>query len=176
MLSCRVGDDLELRSLDETEAEVLFSLVDSNRQHLGEWLPWVDTNNTVTDSLEFIRSSAGRLACGVWHRGKMAGVIGFHEIDWVNRKASIGYWLAAAFQGRGIITGACRAVVEHAISTLGLNRLEILCAVENTRSRAIPERLGFIEEGVLQEALWLYDRYVDVAIYGLLASEWKKGR
>ena len=55
-----------------------------------------------------------------------------------------------------------------------MNRVEIHCAAENTRSCAIPKRLGFTQEGILRDAQWLYDRYVDMVVYGLLAREWQR--
>ncbi|HUP80906.1 MAG TPA: GNAT family protein, partial [Pirellula sp.] len=99
------------------------------------------------------------------------GMIGFHEIDLANHAASIGYWLSSTFQGRGIMTRACRAVVDHARKDLDLNRVVIRCATENRKSRAIPERLGFHLEGIQREAEWLNDRFVDLAAYSLLKSD-----
>jgi ribosomal-protein-serine acetyltransferase len=55
-----------------------------------------------------------------------------------------------------------------------LNKVEIHCAVDNKRSRAIPERLGFTQEGIIRANQWLYDHYVDDVIYGMLASEWSE--
>ena len=49
-----------------------------------------------------------------------------------------------------------------------LNKIEIRVATENVKSRALPERFGFKEEGVIRDAEWLYDRYVDHVVYGLL--------
>ena len=45
--------------------------------------------------------------------------------------------------------------------------------LDNHKSRAIPERFGFKKEGMIRQAEWLYDHYVDHIIYGLLAREWK---
>lgn len=70
------------------------------------------------------------------------------------------------------MTRACQAMITYAFHTMKLNKVEIRCATENVRSRAIPERLGFKEEGLIRQAEWLYDHYVDLVVYGLLASEW----
>ncbi|WP_252393492.1 GNAT family protein [Hydrogenibacillus sp. N12] len=115
------------------------------------------------------------LLLGILHpyRGTLVGVIGYHRIDWENKKTSLGYWLDPTVQGRGIMTRAARTMVDHAFFHLGLNRLEIRAATENTRSRRVAERLGFTLEGIIREAEWLGDRFVDHAVYGLLAREWK---
>ena len=103
--------------------------------------------------------------------GALAGVIGLEPIDSAHRTASIGYWLGAGQQGRGTMTRAVQALVEHAVSVLELNRIEIRAAVGNARSRAIPQRLGFREEGTLRQAERVGDAYLDIVVYSLLASE-----
>ena len=69
------------------------------------------------------------------------------------------------------MTLSVKALVEVGFRDYGLNRIEIACATGNARSRAIPERLKFKLEGVLREHEYLYGRYVDHAIYSMLASE-----
>ena len=71
------------------------------------------------------------------------------------------------------MTRAVATVVEHALSVWELNRIEIRAAVGNARSRAIPQRLGFREEGTLREAERVGDRYLDVVVYSMLGSEWR---
>ena len=102
------------------------------------------------------------------------GVIGFHKIDWNNKSTSIGYWLGEDYVGNGLMTKSVKAFVDYALIDLGLNRVEIRAAVENKKSRAIPERLGFTHEGTIRQSEWLYDHYVDHEVYGMLASDWKK--
>lgn len=55
---------------------------------------------------------------------------------------------------------------------LKLNRVDIRAAEENIKSRAIPERLGFVCEGQIRQAEWLYDHYVNHIVYGMMAAEW----
>jgi ribosomal-protein-serine acetyltransferase len=132
----------------------------------------------VDDTSAFIQVTRGQLAENrgfqtvIRFRGALVGAVGHHGINWGNRSTSIGYWLSRGAEGRGIMTQACRAYVGHAFDVLNLHRVEIRCAVENTKSRAIPERLGFRHEGTVRQAEWLYDHFVDHVIYGVLASEW----
>ena len=181
MLTRALVAGAELRLFDEADAEELFALVAANRAHLRRWLPWVDGNDSVAGTLEFIRASRKQLEekrgtqLAVVCAGKIVGVVGYHTVDWENRSTSIGYWLAEEYQGRGLMTEAVRALVDHAFSVWKLNLVEIRAAAENARSRAIPERLGFTQEGVLRQREWLYDRFVDHVSYSLLASEWRRG-
>jgi ribosomal-protein-serine acetyltransferase len=71
------------------------------------------------------------------------------------------------------MTKSCRALVEHAFRELRLNRVEIFCAVDNRRSRAIAERLGFTLEGTHRQAEWVHDHFKDLVAYSMLAREWK---
>ena len=71
------------------------------------------------------------------------------------------------------MTKSCLALINYAFDELKLNRVEMHCGVENKRSRKIPEKLGFIEEGVVRQAGWLHGRFVDFVIYGILANEWE---
>ena len=159
------------------DAAELYAVTDADRAHLRRWLPWVDRVRSPSDSLAFVQTTLRQLAddqgftAAIVCDGTIAGVIGHHRISWANHSTSLGWWLAAPFEGRGIMTRSCSAVVGHAFDELELNRVEIRCATGNTRSRAIPERLGFRLEGVLRDAQWLHDRFVDHAVYAMLRRD-----
>ncbi|MDF3056977.1 MAG: Ribosomal-protein-serine acetyltransferase [Rariglobus sp.] len=173
---------LRLRLLRTEDAGELFALVDRNRAWLRTWLPWLDANTTVAHSLSFIESmrldhaSGDRLACGLFFKGDLIGVAGPHVIDRANRACQMGYWLDEAHTGQGLMTSAVRALIDHAFTTMGLNRVEIRAAPGNDASQAVCERLGFIREGVIRDAEWLYDHYVDLTVNSLLLREWKVQR
>jgi ribosomal-protein-serine acetyltransferase len=179
VLSIRVDDELSLGLLEERHADELFALTERNREHLRRWLPWVDAVVVTEDTRHFLRQSLEQLArgdgfqAGIWLRGKLVGVIGYHQIKRANRYTEIGYWLDAKSQGQGVMTRACRAMVSYAFEELGLNRVEIHCATGNTRSCAVPERLGFTREGVRRQAEWIDGAPVDHALYAVLAEEWR---
>lgn len=169
-----------LKPVGLEDCDSLFALTDSNRKYLRDWLPWLDACCSAGDTLNFIEHSKKQFDAGealhtcVHYRGEIAGMIGFHRFDWNNRSTSIGYWLAQNLQGKGIITQSCRLLLAFAFVELGLNRVEIRCAAANRRSRSVPERLGFRNEGTVRDGEWLYDRFVDMVVYGMLAHEWKK--
>jgi ribosomal-protein-serine acetyltransferase len=180
MLDHKLSSNAQLRLLEERHARQLTDLTERNREHLRAWLPWVDANRTVEDRKDFIRGALKQFAentgfqAGLWYEGRLAGVVGYHGIDWPNRSTTLGYWLGEAFEGQGLMTAACRALMDHAFDELGLNRISVACATENKKSCAIPERLGFRLEGVHRQAEWrLYDHFVDHAVYATLASEWR---
>lgn len=173
----KIDDSTALRVLRREDARELFALTDANRSHLRVWLPWVDVVRAEADTRSFIeatikqREAARGPTFAVLRDGAIAGIVGFRPIDRVNRVGEIGYWLAAASQGRGIMTSCCRFLVRYAFHTLDLNRVEIAAGVHNARSRAIPERLGFKLEGVLREREDLYGTYLDHAMYSQLRRE-----
>jgi len=176
MFRWKVTDEIELQVLEQCHAEALCSLTDVNRQYLRQWLPWVDSTRSAANTSKFIASAMrqfadnnGFIAC-IWHRGVLCRVIGHHGMDWANRATSLGYWVDAVHQGKGIVTACCGAVVTHAFTELKLHRIVIRCAVQNLRSRAIPERLGFSFEGIARQSEWLYDHFEDVAVYSLLQT------
>ena len=180
MLTIPVTDRCRLVPLKLADADELFALTDANRGYLRRWLPWLDEVRRVDDTRKFIRTgsrvrlydqAAARLALTV--DGRIAGVVGHHQVDRLNRSTSLGYWIGESYQGGGFMTAACRALITHAFGSAGLNRIEIRCAAGNRRSRAIPVRLGLREEGLLRDAAWLYDHFVDLVVYATLAREWE---
>ncbi len=175
----RVSDELELRQRQLEDAEELFALIESNRAYLRAWLPWLDTSRSVDDTRKNIESnleqaeSGSGLAVSLWYRGQIVGVTGYNEIHQTDHVGHIGYWLAEAYQGKGLMTASVRSLVDHGFRELGLNRQAISAHVDNARSRTIAERLGFRLEGIAYEEAWHYDHFTDIARYGLTLGEWQ---
>ena len=67
-------------------------------------------------------------------------------------------------------------MIDHAFDKLELNRIEIRCAPENTKSRAVAKRLGFQREGLLGQHELLHGHYVDYVVYAILADDWSTAR
>jgi len=179
MFQRKVDDSIEIRQFEPRDAEIVFAVAHRNRAYLRQWLPWVDLTHSPKDVREFILRSLAQYHsnqgpnAGIWIDGEFAGSVGCHHIDWVNRACSIGYWVEEARQRQGIVTRCCRSLLDYLFDEVGLHRVVIQCGVGNTRSCAIPERLGFTREGVSREAEWVNDHWVDLIVWRMLETEWR---
>jgi ribosomal-protein-serine acetyltransferase len=180
MVTLNVDREIKLRLFQSQDSPKLYKLINENRYHLREWLPWVDsvTSPYQCDSVislwlqQFSENNA--FNAGIFYYRELVGSIGLHQIDWQNNFASIGYFLAKKAEGRGIITRSVKSILYYAFTDLGLNRIEIRCGINNKKSRAIPEKLGFVAEGRIREGENLSGRFHDLILYSMLAREWTK--
>jgi ribosomal-protein-serine acetyltransferase len=99
--------------------------------------------------------------------GAAIGPLNFDEAD-------VGYWITKAREGRGDASTATRHLVEWLFAMRDMYRITIRAALENVRSRAVAERLGFSYEGVLRGSLLLQGEHMDAALYALLHPECTK--
>lgn len=172
-----IAPDAVLRPFRPSDAVELTEAVAANREHLARWLPWAESHG-FEDSVSYLARKRAQIEAddgfegAIVLDGRIVGGAGFHGVDWINRSTSIGYWLAAEAVGRGLVSGAVRALLDHAFGVWDLHRVVIEAVVDNARSRAIPERLGFREEALLREAKLLRGRYEDAVLYSMLASDW----
>jgi ribosomal-protein-serine acetyltransferase len=174
----RLDDRRWLRPVEDADAEELYELTVANREMLSEWMPWA-AEATLETTRDFIRASVRRLAedggfnASIVEDGRIVGTIGYPALSREQRACEIGYWLAREAQGRGTMTLAVRALIDHAFGRWELHRVVIKAGTGNVRSRAVAERLAFTLEGVLRQAERFGDgRYVDLAVYSMLADEW----
>jgi ribosomal-protein-serine acetyltransferase len=178
VLRFEIDNDIIVRPFTEGDAEQIVVAVTENYDHLHKFLYWVVPEYNLESAKEFISRSQNEpeekksLGFGIFQNGTVIGSIGLVNFNWPSKRTEIGYWIAKSHEGHGIITKSCKLLINYAFEELQFNRIEIHCAAENTKSRAVPERLGFALEGVLRQSLWLHDRFYDMAIYGLLRQEW----
>jgi len=176
-----LGNGADLRILEVRHAPIFFDFTVANRAYLGEWLGWANTIITVEDAQNFIKRGMMRLAedglpwVGIWQADQMVGGMLFFPVEWRIRATEIGYWLGQEAAGRGLMTRSVRAMLGYAFDAIQLNRVGLKAEVDNTRSRAIAERLGFTFEGIQRQG-WINangDHLVDMASYAMLASDWQ---
>ena len=154
--------------------------VDQNREHLRQWMPWLDGAKTTSDQVRFIQRCSECAAAGTQYHyallldGELVGVVAFNSIEKLNHCATMGYWLANSQMGKGYMTAAVKALIDEGFQHLKLNRIQARVATGNYPSQAVCDRLGLKKEGVLRQAEWLYDHYVDLTMNSVLRTEWKE--
>ena len=177
-----VQEGLDLHLVGKADAVELFTVVDSNRDYLRQWLPWLDATNSINDETAFILNSLEEYENreGVFYtirlNGSIIGTISLNWIDWENKGAGVGYWLSEDQTGNGYVTKSCIRLMEHCFDDLNLHRFVLEAAVENIPSCEIADRIGMRLEGVTKDREWLYDHYVDAKLYAITKPEWDQKR
>lgn len=82
---------------------------------------------------------------------QVIGNASLHRLDWTVPKCEIGYWCRHAFQGRGYVSEAVRAMTAFAFDTLRMRRVDIFTDERNAASRRVCERTGYTLEGILRQ-------------------------
>ena len=112
--------------------------------------------------------SAYYFAVGDEATGRYLGSCGLCPIEREHATAGLGFWVRTSATGRGVATTAARLVAAAGFDHLGLNRIELLIAVQNTASRRVAEKLGAACEGTLRKRLVLPAGPTDMAMYALV--------
>ncbi len=173
----KVDESISIELINGNHAPGIFEMVNNNRAHLREWLPFVDRMQDLAFAENFVKGTMQRNKDGyeyafvIMHNGKMAGRIGVYKIDSQNKIGEIGYWVIQDGVGKGIVTRSCSAIIDFCFHKLKLNRIEIKCGTENYRSQAVPERLNFKKEGIIREGELLYDKFIDLFLYALIKEK-----
>jgi ribosomal-protein-serine acetyltransferase len=175
-ISWPIDNRAVVRTLTLDDAEIVYRAVDGNRDRLRPYMPWEVTTRSPADVRAYIERSLAsptdQEANGIWVGDEFAGSVGL-SVDIEMNNGEIGYWVVGAFEGRGLVTRACRLFIGHGFRERKLHRIEIHAAADNRRSRAVAERLGFTHEATTRDGHRRPDdTYVDQVVYGLLEHEW----
>jgi RimJ/RimL family protein N-acetyltransferase len=172
---------LVLRCWDPHDAPRLKEAVDSSLDHLRPWMPWAVHEPQPLEQkvrlLRQFRSDFDRgedFVYGIFdaREAEVVGGSGLHTR--VGPEAfEIGYWIRADRIGEGLATETAAALTRVALDVCGAERIEIRVDPSNTRSAAIPRKLGFREEATLRRRLPAFDGegLRDVTIFSLFREE-----
>ncbi len=180
MKTIPVTEDIILKEIQLDDAKDIFYTIDTQREYLGEWLPFVELSKDKSTTESFIRSSMDvpeekrDFVFVIRYKMDFAGIIGFKDTDHMNHRIEIGYWLSEDFQKKGIIIQSIKKMIDFAFKELDMNRIQIKCAVGNKKSIRIPKNLNCHFEGIERDGELLAGGvYTDLEVYSLLKKEWK---
>ena len=171
------GPTLTLRYALPEDAPALFELAsDREVTRFFSWGPYTRIEEPIAYivGLDDRRERGEQLDLLIVHRNDgPIGVVGLSELSRRDRRAVVGTWLGRRWWGSGANTEVKALVANLAFAHLGLERLGAYADVENGRSQAALERLGFVREGLLRRWHRHGAAAHDVHIYGLLREEWE---
>jgi len=173
-----VDNEIYLEAIKIPLAKVIFSAIDRDRKYLSTWLPFVNQTKKKADTVLFLKSMTDEENKGenavfaIFYRNEFAGLISLKDIDYINKKTEMGYWIAEKMQGKGIVTRSVRKLIDHSFRTLNLNRIQIKVAVGNKKSAAIPQKLGFRFEGIEHDGEFHSNKFLNLEVYSFLKKDW----
>ncbi|MEO9022728.1 MAG: GNAT family protein [Ginsengibacter sp.] len=178
-MDIQISEKIRLELTAVKHVVPLLDVIDNNRDHLSEFLPWVGEMQTAEDLKSYLKNcemlyrQEKEVSFVIFFNEVLVGRIGLNHLDSQNRMGAIGYWLSKNAQGQGIILRSCKWIINYGFKDLNLQRIELKAAVENVKSRAIPVKLNFKEEGILRHAELVNNRFIDLVLYSILKDEWK---
>ncbi|MFF5422896.1 MULTISPECIES: GNAT family N-acetyltransferase [unclassified Streptomyces] len=183
MFAIPLGDDgAELRPLEPWQAEEFLAHMDRGREFVGRHIVLPDVVHDLDSARAFLRSYAEKAAAdtgriyGIWTDGTLVGGVLFRTMDVPGGTAEAGCWLEPSAAGRGLVTRACRVIIDWAVEQRGIHRVEWLASAENAASIAVARRLGMTKEGVLREKYPHRGARADTEVWAVLAPEWRAAR
>ena len=164
---------ITLRAATLADSPALVAAVRSSVAELAPFMPWASPSYDEAAARSWLegQDSSAFQCVIVGDDGVLAGSCGLDQINEINHSANLGYWLRSDRTGRGWATRATRLIARHGLTRMGLERVEILMAVDNEASRRVAERAGATFEGTLRHRLLLHGVYHDAHLYSLIRSD-----
>jgi ribosomal-protein-serine acetyltransferase len=156
---------LELRAVAPGYGQQQLDAINESLDSLRPWMGWVHHADEMTleareswlrhHAAAFIRREKLFMLAFEGNTGTLVGGTGFHDIDWDVPSFGIGYWVRPSTQGQGYATEMTVALTRYAFLALKAVRVEITHSSQNSASRRVIEKAGFMLEGTRRRDHWL---------------------
>jgi ribosomal-protein-serine acetyltransferase len=202
MFKLKVDEEIHLRNIHPDDSEAFFALIERNRARLRPWIDPSSLPETAKAArlftihclFNYYGNPFGSSELdqyfhelesyfppfnrpqdlGIWFHDELAGTVFMSRLSDSPTALEFGYWITEEHQGKGIITRCISALMNYAINEMGIQRFVIGCAVNNQRSRAIPERLGYRLHVTQPNGEVVGEFIYDRAIYGIRSTAWRE--
>ena len=178
MFTLSLGDCAQLRPLEPWQASEFLNHIDRARVFVDPWIPWATFSTDLDSATASLQCYADRLAqdtgriYGIWLDGTLVGGVMFTRFDSASGVCEIGCWLEQAGEGRGLVTRACRVLIDWTFQERGMSRVEWWATAGNTRSIDVARRLGMTRDGVLRQRSSYRGARRDSEVWSILSEGW----
>jgi [ribosomal protein S5]-alanine N-acetyltransferase len=168
------GERVYLRHPRKADVNEFTRLVIASRSFLH---PWVTPASTPEAFARYLQNSHRASVCAfVICRVEDQRIIGACNLSQIFRgnlrQAFLGYWVGAAFSGRGYMTDALHLALRYAFKNLKLHRIEANIQPENADSKRLAARVGFRLEGFSPRYLKVVGRWRDHERWAICREDW----
>lgn len=161
------------------DAEALYEAARESVAEISPWLPWCHPGYSIDEARAFMLSredewaGEGEYSFGVFDKETLAffGGVGLNQFSRTHQMANLGYWIRTSATRRGAASGAARLVAQFGFRELGLQRIEIVAALDNFASQRVAEKTGARREGVLRKRLLIHTQSQDAVLFSLVAED-----
>jgi len=179
MFKLDIDNKLHLELIHPSHAQDIFNLVERNRELFRIWLEWVDGTKSIDDTKAFINQTLQDYAnhtdinCMIFYHNKLVGNVGLLGMrkGYGIKRGVLGYWLDADFHGKGVMRRAVKKMIEIGFKYYDLDKITLQCAVLNSRSCNVAQKLGFTHEGLQRDEIKVNGKIMDVNRYALLKRD-----
>jgi [ribosomal protein S5]-alanine N-acetyltransferase len=174
------GRGISLRELEPGDAPALLAMLSTD-----EVSRFISPPPTTVQGFErFIawthqQRAAGLYVCFAVVPEGMRTAIGLFQVRSLEPgfvTAEWGFALGSAFWGTGAFIEGARVVVDFAIDTIGVHRLEARAAVQNGRGNGALRKVGAVQEGILRRSFLRNGQYLDQALWSILDTDWRQAK
>jgi RimJ/RimL family protein N-acetyltransferase len=170
--------DVYIRPYTLEDAALIVEAVLASVGQLQPWMTWGHPAYGLAESRTWLKAQVAAFEqrtafefAIVSKEGHYLGGCGLNQIDIVNRRANLGYWVRTDAAGRGAATAAVGLLRQWAFRHTDLERLEIVVAVGNLASQRVAAKSGATREGTLRRRLRLHGRQHDAALFALVRND-----
>ena len=174
-----MAQGIGIRGFRPEDATALHEAAKESGAEVYPWLPWCHPGYTLMEAEEWVASREKLFEQGIEfefavvdEEDRFIGGCCLNHINGEDRVANLGYWVRTTATGLGIATRAVQLAANFAFSQTDLERLEIVCEVDNEASKRVAEKAGGIREGILRGRIFLHGQPHDAVMYSILRSEW----
>lgn len=166
--------EVSIRPYEPTDVVPIYEAARESWRELQPWMPWAHEGYSPAEAEAWVALAAGAFAARAQfefviagERGRILGGCGINQIDNVNKRANVGYWVRTAATRQGVATRAVREAIGWATANTELKRLEIVVAAGNAASLRVAERVAQ-REGVLRSRLLLHGVFHDAVLFSVI--------
>ncbi len=181
MFGIELAGNAWLRPLEVWHADEFAAHMDRARTHIRPWVGPAFVTETVDQAHATLQRYATAAAAdgarlyGIWVDGSLCGGVMFAQFSAATGVCELGCWLEPGCEGHGLVTDACRHLLEWAFDVRAMHRAEWRCRVDNTRSARVAQRLNMTLDGVLRESWPVNGVHHDKQVWAILDREWRTG-